>query len=296
MERVLEIFPQEDHRWRIEHFQILRQEDIHRAINLGIIPSMQATHAVLQVGSGAESRLGYDRLSEGGYAWRYILDLPSPNPFGSIIAGGADPPVEVVNPFYGLQSSIMRQNRFGTPDGGWFQYHAMTLEEAVRSFTMWGAITDFREDYVGSLEVGKMADFVVLDRDIMRLEHAPLQIREGMVLKTVLAGEVVFERTVTPSLRVFGEVIPTAFLEGGTTWVPAVDFANALGMNTEIINGGDSVTITRGGVTVELNVGESIGDETVRPGVVVPARALANALGLVTSWHPHGMAANVTPW
>jgi hypothetical protein len=117
-----------------------------------------------------------------------------------------------------------------------------------------------------------------------------------MVLKTVLGGEVVFERTVTPSLRVFGEIIPTAVLEGGTTWVPAVDFANALGMNTEIINGGNSVTITRGGVTVELNVGGSIGNETVRPGVVVPARALADALGLVTSWHPHGLAANITPW
>jgi hypothetical protein len=279
----------EDHRFRIEHFQFVRFEDMQRAISLGIIPSMQATHATLWGIPGAETAVGYDLLAEGGYAWRRVLDL------GGIIAGGADVPVAAANPFRGLAASINRQNAFGLPEGGWFQQHAMTLEEAVRSFTIWGAYADFADHLVGSLEVGKLADFIVIDRDIMALESAPFQIRETQVLKTVLGGEVVFEREVAPSLRVFGETIPGAFLEGGTTWVPAANFGEVLN-NAEVTVDGDSVTIVRGGVTVELNVGDSFGDQTVRPGVVVPARALANALGLVTSWHPHGMAANVTPW
>ena len=287
-ERLLEVHPNDDHRFRIEHFQILRADDIVRAIEMGVMTSMQATHAVLQVGGGAEARLGYDRLSEGGYAWRKILDL------GGIIAGGADPPVEVVNPFYGLAASVNRQDRFGHPEGGWFQYHAMTIEEAVRSFTIWGAFADFRENYVGSLEVGKLADFIVIDRDIMRIP-AP-QIREGQVLKTVLAGEVVFERELSPSLRVFGETIPDATLENGTTWVSVEDFGNALGARAEVTVEENSVTIVRGNVSATFTVGEQVGNHEVRPGVIAPAREIARALGLAISWHPHGLAANVTPW
>jgi hypothetical protein len=176
-------FPR-DHRFRIEHAQILAPSDFPRLARLGIIASMQATHATSDM-PWAERRIGHER-AKGAYAWRTMLNA------GARLADGSDFPVESPNPLFGIYAAITRQDQAGNPAGGWFPEERLTREEALRSFTIDAAYAAFEEKEKGSLEVGKLADFVVLSRDIMKVP--PSQIPTTEVLRTVVGGETVYQK------------------------------------------------------------------------------------------------------
>jgi len=176
-------FPR-DHRFRIEHAQILAPEDFPRLARLGVIASMQATHATSDM-PWAEQRIGHER-ARGAYAWRTMINS------GARFANGSDFPVEEPNPMFGIYASITRQDRAGLPAGGWFPDQKLTRQEALESFTLGAAYAQFEEKEKGSLEVGKLADFVLLSRDIMTV--APAEILKTEVLKTVLGGQTVYEK------------------------------------------------------------------------------------------------------
>jgi predicted amidohydrolase YtcJ len=175
-------FPR-DHRFRIEHAQILAPEDIPRLARLGIIASMQATHATSDM-PWAEARVGPQRVI-GAYAWQSVLKT------GARLANGSDFPVESPNPLWGFYAAITRQDHKGQPAGGWFPEQRMSREEALLSFTLEAAYAAFEERQKGSLEAGKLADFVVLSRDIMSIP--PADILKTEVVRTVLGGETVYQ-------------------------------------------------------------------------------------------------------
>lgn len=183
-EAALSEVPSADHRFRVEHAQILHQDDIPRFAQLDVIPSMQATHQTSDM-YWVPNRLGYSR-SLGAYAWRSLLNT------GVVVPNGTDFPVESANPMFTFHSAITRQDENGWPAGGWFADQRMTRQEALKSITLWPAYAAFQERDLGSLTAGKYADFVVLDRDIMTA--APDQIRSTQVLATYIAGRPVFEK------------------------------------------------------------------------------------------------------
>ena len=175
--------PRADHRFRVEHAQVLHSDDIPRFAELDVIPSMQAVHQTSDMYWAGE-RLGSTRVL-GAYAWRSLLSTGVPVPNGS------DFPVEMVDPLRSFQASVSRQDENGWPLGGWFPEQRMTREEALKSMTIWAAYAGFQEDVLGSLSPGKYADFVVLDRDIMRV---PAEMIIGTrVLQTWVGGKVVYE-------------------------------------------------------------------------------------------------------
>jgi predicted amidohydrolase YtcJ len=167
-----------DSRHRVEHAQILRYEDIVRFAELGVIPSMQATHATSDKNM-AQDRIGEVRI-EGAYAWRKLMDA------GAVIANGSDFPVESPNPFFGLHASITRQDKNNQPEGGWFPDESMTAKEAFASFTIDAAYAGHQERILGSLEPGKKADFIFLDRDIFTVPAS--EIWQTQVLETWVGG------------------------------------------------------------------------------------------------------------
>jgi predicted amidohydrolase YtcJ len=167
-----------DRRHRVEHAQILRYEDILRFAELGVVPSMQATHATSDKNM-AEDRLGPVRI-QGAYAWRKLLET------GARIANGSDFPVEHPNPFYGLHASVTRQDQQNEPPGGWYSEENMTLVEALASFTIDAAYAGHQEDELGSLDPGKKADFIILDRDIFTV--SPTELWQTQVHETWVNG------------------------------------------------------------------------------------------------------------
>jgi len=167
-----------DLRHRIEHAQILRYEDILRFAQLGVIPSMQATHATSDKNM-AQDRIGEIRI-QGAYAWRKLMDA------GAIIANGSDFPVESPNPFYGLHASITRQDHQNIPEGGWFPEERMTTTEAFASFTVDAAYAGHQENELGSLLAGKAADFILVDQDIFA--DSPTEIWRATVSETWVSG------------------------------------------------------------------------------------------------------------
>jgi predicted amidohydrolase YtcJ len=169
---------------RIEHAQIVALEDIPRFAKLGIVASMQATHATSDKNM-AEDRVGPDRIL-GGYAWRRMLDA------GVVLANGSDFPVELSNPFHGLYATVTRQDRGGEPAGGWYGDQALTRAEALHSFTLAAAYAAHQENRLGSLEPGKWADFIVIDRDYF--EVSAEEIDDILVLETWLAGRKTYDR------------------------------------------------------------------------------------------------------
>lgn len=171
-------------RHRIEHSQVVAIDDIPRFKSLDVIPSMQPTHATSDMNM-AEIRIGRERL-KGAYAWRTFLDQ------GSIVVSGSDYPVELANPFDGIHAAVTRQNKANQPEGGWLPEEAMTIEEAMRSFSIdaaWGA---HQEDSLGGLTKGKWADFIVIDQDIYNIPAE--DIWKTQVLETWLAGKLVYTK------------------------------------------------------------------------------------------------------
>jgi hypothetical protein len=194
-----------DARLRIEHAQVLDPLDIPRFKKLGIIPSMQPTHCTSDM-RWAEARLGPVRV-RGAYAWRSLLDD------GNIIPGGSDFPVESPNPLLGFYAAVTRQDQNGIPRNaedvvasfqlsaegikdssaftdGWYAGQKMTREEALRAFTIWGAYAEFAEKEKGSIEKGKLADLVILSKDIMTIP--PMEILSTNVVAAIVGGKVAY--------------------------------------------------------------------------------------------------------
>ncbi|UCH84882.1 MAG: amidohydrolase family protein, partial [Candidatus Latescibacterota bacterium] len=178
-----------DARLRIEHAQIIHLDDIPRFHRLGVIPAMQPTHATSDM-YWAEDRVGAERI-RGAYAWRSLIDA------GCLIACGSDFPVEAVGPLLGIYAAVTRQDPKGWPKGGWYPEEKMTIEEAVSGFTRHAAYARFAENINGTLEVGKLADLTVLDKDLMAI--APEEILTTNVVMTVIGGQVVYSATTNES-------------------------------------------------------------------------------------------------
>ncbi|MFL5466963.1 MAG: amidohydrolase [Gemmatimonadaceae bacterium] len=175
--------PKADHRFRIEHAQVLSPSDIPRFARLGVIPSMQATHQTSDM-RWAEARVGPQRI-RGAYAWRSLLNT------GVVIPNGTDFPVEEVNPLLTFHAAVTRQDPTNWPAGGWYPEQKMTREEALLSMTIWPAYAGFQESILGSLTPGKYADFVVLDRDIMSVPDT--EILGARVMSTWIGGKRVYQ-------------------------------------------------------------------------------------------------------
>jgi hypothetical protein len=178
-----------DRRWRIEHFQIADPTDIPRLAPAGIIASMQPTHQTSDR-LMAEKRLGPDRLA-GAYAWQTVLKS------GARLAFGTDFPVESPDPFPGLAAAISRQDLQGQPPGGWMPSERLTFAQALDAYTRGAAYAGFAEDKIGSLEPGKWADFIILDRDPTTVDAQTLG--RTQVLETWVAGKRVWARTPSAS-------------------------------------------------------------------------------------------------
>jgi predicted amidohydrolase YtcJ len=183
-DKALQANPTPDHRFRVEHAQIINHDDIPRFAELGVIPSMQAVHQTSDM-YWAGSRLGTGRLL-GAYAWRSLLNT------GVVVPNGSDFPVEAVNPLLSFHSAVSRQDAENWPTAGWMPEQRMTRDEALKSMTIWPAYAGFQEAMMGSLTPGKLADFVVLDRDIMTVPER--DILGTSVVATYIGGKAVYER------------------------------------------------------------------------------------------------------
>jgi predicted amidohydrolase YtcJ len=167
---------------RVEHAQVVALPDIPRFKELGMIASMQPTHATSDMNM-AEDRIGKERL-KSAYAWRTFLNQ------GTRIAGGSDFPVESPNPFFGLHAAVTRTDHANRPEGGWHPEQAMTLIEAFRAFTLDAAYAQHQEKSIGSLEPGKWADFILVDQDLFKI--APADMWKIKVEQTWVAGKRVY--------------------------------------------------------------------------------------------------------
>jgi hypothetical protein len=291
-EKVLEEMPDPNNRYRIEHSQIVALEDIPRFAQLGVLPSMQAVHATSDKNM-AEDRVGPERI-KGSYAWRKFIDS------GSIIPNGTDAPVELVNPYHGLYASVTRMDRDGEPEGGWYAEECMTREEALRSYTIWGAYGAFEEDIKGSIEVGKLADFVVIDRDYMKCPAE--EIKDINALRTVLGGETVYIARGPEEIGVTigGEFLDfdvSPIMENDRVLVPMRQIFEALGAELTWDAQTSTVTAVKGSTTITVTIGstDALKDgETIIPDVpaklvndrtMIPMRFVSESLGRDVVWN-----------
>ncbi|HAE28749.1 MULTISPECIES: amidohydrolase [Hyphomonas] len=186
-QRILDIYeaggyPPEK-RWRIEHTQILAPDDIARVGDLGLIASMQPSHAIGDL-HFAPSRLGMDRLA-GAYAWKALIDD------GAVVAGGSDAPVEVGSPLIEFYAAVARKDLKGFEGEGWHPEQKLTREQALALFTSAAAYAAFQEDDLGTIEAGKLADFTVFDIDLMTVPEA--EILDAKTVMTVVGGKIVYD-------------------------------------------------------------------------------------------------------
>ncbi len=172
-----------DRRFRIEHAQHLRPEDISRFGKLGVVASMQPVH-LTDDGRWAGNRLDEQRL-KGAYAFRSLLDS------GAHIAFGTDWAVAPLNPLFGIYAAVTRRTTDGKNPNGWFPEQKITVDEAVRCYTLGSAYAEFQENEKGTLEVGKLADMIVVSDDIFTID--PSKIADAKVQTTIVGGKVVFE-------------------------------------------------------------------------------------------------------
>ncbi len=172
----------EDRRWRVEHSQVIDMEDFHY-FSKNIIPSVQPTHATSDM-YWAEDRLGEKRI-KGAYAYKKLLDQ------AGLVALGTDFPVERVNPFLTFYAAVDRQDTENYPEDGFMKDQALSREETLKGMTIWAAYSNFEENEKGSIEPGKYADFIMLDRDIMEVEID--SVPETKVIGTFINGEQVYK-------------------------------------------------------------------------------------------------------
>ncbi|MFC2100470.1 amidohydrolase [Bacteroidota bacterium] len=172
-----------DLRWRIEHAQVVHEEDFDLFAENNIIPSIQTTHATSDM-YWADKRLGTERV-KNAYAYKNLLKQ------NNWIPNGTDFPIENISPIYSFYAAVFRKDLKGFPDGGYQFENALSREEALRAMTIWAAMGSFEEDVKGSIEAGKWADFVILDGDLMTKEEK--LIPEIKIIGTYIAGEEVYK-------------------------------------------------------------------------------------------------------
>ena len=170
-------------RWRVEHAQIVNPADIPRFAKLGVIPSMQPSHAIGDL-FFAPSRLGMDRLA-GAYAWESFIKS------GVVVPGGSDAPVERGEPMIEFYAAVARKDQKGFSGEGWHPEEAVSREDALKMFTIWPAYAAFEEKLRGTIEDGKLADLTILSADIMKIPEA--EILKTRCVMTVINGEIVYE-------------------------------------------------------------------------------------------------------
>jgi len=173
-----------DRRHRSEHAQILIANDIKRFALLGVIPSMQPTHCITDK-NFAEKRIGTDRCL-GAYAWKSLAEN------GAMLAFGTDYPVEPINPMEGLYAAVTRKDRKGEKGDGWFPQEKITMEEAIRYYTLGSAYAQFMEDRKGMIRQGYLADIVILNADLFVIPEN--EIMTTKVDYTIVGGKIIFER------------------------------------------------------------------------------------------------------
>ena len=178
-----------DRRWRIEHVQVVNKDDFPLFAKYSVVPSIQATHATSDM-FWADERLGAERL-KGAYAYQQLLSQ------NGWLPNGTDFPIEGINPILTFYASVCRKNTSGLPPGGFQIENALTREQTLRSISIWAAKASFEESKKGSIEIGKSADFVVFDTDLMTCKEE--DILKSKVLKTVQGGEVVYDPNIAPN-------------------------------------------------------------------------------------------------
>jgi predicted amidohydrolase YtcJ len=169
-------------RHRIEHAQTLRDSDIPRFAQLGVIPSMQPTHCITDK-RFYEKRVGIERCSEA-YVWRSLTNA------GSVLAFGTDYQVEPLNPMEGLYAAVTRKDRLGEPGDGWFPEQKLTMEEAIKYYTYGSAYAQFMDNRKGIIRKGYLADIVIVDKDLLTIPEN--EIMKTKVDYTIVGGKVVY--------------------------------------------------------------------------------------------------------
>lgn len=173
-----------DKRWRIEHAQIMNPSDFEKFRQFTIIPSVQPTHATSDM-PWAEERLGEDRI-KNAYAYKKLLSM------NGIIALGTDFPIEDIDPLKTFYAATTRKDNSGKPEGGFQSENSLSREEALKGMTIWAAVANFEDSVRGSLEKGKVADFIIMNKDLMKIEES--EILETTVIATYIDGKVVYRK------------------------------------------------------------------------------------------------------
>lgn len=270
----------EDIRTRIEHYQCVQPDDMDKTIQLNVLPCYNAIHATSDM-LVAEDRWGKDRMAYS-YAWRTMLDK------GAIIPNGSDAPVELVNPYHGLYASVTRMSRGEQPPEGWYADQCMTREEALRSFTIWGAYSMFGEKVKGSLEVGKLADFVVIDRDYMKCDAWELM--NIQALTTVLGGQIVYEKDTTiPTVSWQGVPVTyyhDPYVDKEKVYAPLEDMVNALSAESKSV-GNMKYKVTLDKESVKLTAVDKDGV------AYVDVKDFYEGLGFKTQWQTESATLSV---
>jgi predicted amidohydrolase YtcJ len=189
LERIIQENGARDRRFRLVHAQVMTDRDIERAGRFGIVAEVQPFHTSDDM-RWMEERIGRDR-SRGAYAFRRLWDA------GAIVSFGSDSPGTnasryYLNPMLGLYAAVTRMTLSGQPEGGWFPQERLTIEEAIRAYTLNTAYAGYEERLKGSITVGKLADFVVLSDDLLTIN--PRQIKDVEVAMTFVGGRVVYRR------------------------------------------------------------------------------------------------------